>query len=155
MKRFLIVAALVSFTTLPAHAGEGEKCTGTTQECLDYMATQLKDTGWVGVEMDNHEGGGYVITKVVEGSPAEEAGLAVDDVLLAINGIELNEENQPALKEARAGWTPGMSVTWSMTRGDSDRKVAITLGRMPADVLARYIGRHMMEHATTEVASSN
>jgi hypothetical protein len=34
-----------------------------------------------------------------------------------------------------------------------DRKVAITLAPMPADILARYIGNHMLEHATVEVAT--
>ncbi len=153
MKPILIIASLALLFSVPADAGEGQ-CDGETQACLDYMANQLKNSGWVGVEMDTREEGGYVLTKVVPDSPAEAAGLRADDVLLAINGIELNEENHGVLKAARAEWKPGTSVTWSMSRGSTDRQVAITLGRMPADVLAKYIGKHMLEHATVEVASN-
>lgn len=151
MKRFLIVATLGLFAAMPADAGEG--CSGTTQDCLDYMATQLKESGWVGVEMEVLETGGWSITKVVEGSPAQDAGIQPGDVLVAINDIELNEANHEKVKAARAEWTPGTSVTWSMNRDSNDRSVAITLAPMPADVLASYIGKHMIEHATTEVAS--
>jgi C-terminal processing protease CtpA/Prc len=153
MKPILIAASLALLLAVPAVAGENGMCTGETQACLDYMANQLKNSGWVGVEMDVLEEGGCVLTKVVADSPAEAAGLQVDDVLLAINGIEMNEENREQLQAARAEWKPGTSVTWSMSRGSADRQVAITLGRMPADVLAKYIGRHMLEHATVEVAS--
>lgn len=152
MKSVLVAASLALLFAVPTHAGEGQ-CTGETQACLDYMANQLKNSGWVGVEMESLEDGGYVLTKVVAGSPAEEAGLRADDVLVAINGIEINEENHEKLQTARAEWKPGTSVTWSMIRGSADRQVAITLGRMPADVLAKYIGKHMLEHATVEVAS--
>lgn len=153
MKRIWILAALLVIATVPADAGEG--CSASTQECLDYMANQMKNSGWIGVEMDGIDGrDGYEIVKVVPESPAEEAGIQAGDYLVAINGIEINEENGKELAAARADFTPGTSVTWSMVRGDADRKVAITLAPMPADMLARYIGDHMLEHATTEVASN-
>ncbi len=152
MKRFWIVAAMC-LVAVPAFAGDGE-CTASTQECLDYMTNQLKNTGWVGVELDMSSGEGAEIVKVVEGSPAEEAGIQVGDVLLAISGIELKEENTEKLRAARAEKKPGSSVSWSMSRNDEHRELAITLAPMPADILARYIGNHMMEHATVEVASN-
>ena len=151
MKTIAMLAAVLLLATVPADAGEG--CDGSTQECLDYMANQMKTSGWVGVEMEGLEEGGWTITKVVDGSPAAEAGLQADDVLVAINGIELNDANKEKLQAARAEWTPGTSVTWEMTRGEMDRNVALTLAPMPADILARYIGNHMLEHAAVEVAS--
>ena len=39
-----------------------------------------------------------------------------------------------------------------MVRDDAERELQIEMGRMPADVLARYIGTHMLEHAETEIA---
>jgi C-terminal processing protease CtpA/Prc len=153
MKRFWIFAALC-LVAVPAFAGgSGHECTASTQECLDYMANQLKNTGWVGVELEMESEKGPEVTKVVEGSPAEEAGIQPGDILVAINGIEVNDENGEKLQAARAGMGPGTSVTWSMARDDMDRKVAITLAPMPADILARYIGNHMLEHATVEVAT--
>lgn len=154
MKRILTLASLVVLCAVTADAGD-KACSGTTQECLDYMTKQMRNSGWVGVEMEPLEDGGYVLIKVVKESPAEEAGLRADDVLLSINGIKVNDaDSQKELKAARAEWKPGTSVTWSMTRGDADRQVEITLAPMPADLLARYIGQHMLEHATVEMAAN-
>jgi len=152
LRRLAMTLALAAL--LPAVAPAGEKCPYSTQECLDYMANKMKDSGWVGVELDN-EGmeAGWTVTRVIEGSPAEAAGIRVGDILVAINGIELNKDNKDKLAEAREAWKPGSDVTWTMTRGTSPRDLQITLERMPADVLARFIGQHMLEHAEMEVAS--
>jgi predicted metalloprotease with PDZ domain len=138
-----------------AMAGGEKKCTHTTQECLDYMATQMKDSGWVGVELDGsgETYGPMTVTKVVEGGPAEAAGIQVGDKIVAIAGIQLAEGNQEKLSEARKQRKPGDEVTWSIERADQALEVAIQLGSMPADILARYIGQHMLDHATTEVAA--
>lgn len=142
----LLLAVSVAF-------GGGEKCKMSTQECLDTMATKMKDSGWVGVELEGIEGApGMTVLRVVPDSPAEAAGIEVGDVLLAINGIELIEENQEKLSENRAKSKPGATTTWTMTRGDARRELHITLAPMPADVLAAYIGQHMLEHASVELA---
>lgn len=155
-RRLALALALAALAFLPAAAPAGGKCQYDTQECLDYMANKMKDSGWVGVELENAESGsGMVVTAVVEGSPAEAAGIQRGDVLVSINGIQLNQDNEAALAKAREAWKPGSEVTWTMTRGTSPRDLQITLGRMPADVLARFIGQHMLEHAEMEVASQS
>ncbi|MCA9759287.1 MAG: PDZ domain-containing protein, partial [Candidatus Eisenbacteria bacterium] len=93
----LAMAAAVLAIGVSAFAGEGSntKCDSSTQECLDYMAQKMKDSGWVGIEMEQvEEGSGWSITKVVPGSPAEAGGMQPGDVLFAMYGIELNEANQ-------------------------------------------------------------
>ena len=147
-----VVAGLLIAGT--AMAGES-KCRYSTQECLDYMATKLKESGWVGVELegDDEHYGPMTVTKVVPGSPAEQTGIQTGDVLLAMNGIALADGNRERIKKAREQWKPGESVVWTMHRGDQKREVSIVLGAMPADVLARYIGQHMLQHAQAEVAS--
>jgi C-terminal processing protease CtpA/Prc len=153
-RRFALAIAVLAL--LPTGARSGGECPYNTQECLDYMANKMKDSGWVGVELENAEkGSGMVVTAVVEGSPAEAAGIQSGDILVSINGIPLNKDNEPALAKAREAWKPGSEVTWAMTRGASPRDLQITLGRMPADVLARFIGQHMLEHAEMEVASQS
>jgi C-terminal processing protease CtpA/Prc len=153
--KFLALCAAILVASMPAHAGGG-KCTSSTQECLDYMATKMKDSGWVGVELDVDEDTHVMtVTKVVADSPAEGAGIQPGDVLFAINGIELNKENEKKLSENRKSWKPGSSVTWTMRRDGNDRDLAITMAPMPADVLARYVGTHMLEHAQMELAASD
>ena len=80
---------------------------------------------------------------------------AVESRTNNIGRHELNEENEKKLDENRKSWKPGSSVTWTMRRDGNDRDLAITLAPMPADVLARYVGTHMLEHAQMELAASD
>jgi C-terminal processing protease CtpA/Prc len=119
------------------------------------MAKKMQSSGWVGVELEGiEEGPGNLVVAVVEGSPAEEAGLQKGDILMAINGIELIDENMGDIEKLWKTMTPGTEVVWTMKRDDHEMKHNIRLAAMPADVLARYIGRHMLQHAHTEVAST-
>ncbi|MGQ0720435.1 MAG: PDZ domain-containing protein [Candidatus Eiseniibacteriota bacterium] len=153
--RSTALGAALALVATAAAGGDGEKCTYSTQECLDYMASKMQNSGWVGVELDNAaDNVGMKVTKVVTESPAEAAGIQTGDVLLAINGIELSDANQEKLQEAKASLKPGSAVKWTMRRGDSERELNLTLAPMPADVLARWVGSHMLEHAEVTVASN-
>ena len=157
MKRTLGLAALLALVAVSADAGDGGKCKYSTQECLDYMATKMKAGGWVGVELDRpggEEHGPMTVTRVLEQSPAEAAGIQAGDLLVAMNGIELAEGNEEKLMTDRSSWKPGSSVTWTMKRDGADRDLVITLAPMPADILAAYIGKHMLEHASAELAKT-
>jgi C-terminal processing protease CtpA/Prc len=146
----MVSMALLASTTV-AWAGEG-KCTANTQECLDYMATKMKDSGWIGIEMNIDEAGVMEILKVVPGSPAEAGGMKPGDFLVAMNGVEFNDGNQEALQKMRAEAKPGHSVKYTVTRAGEKHELGLTLAAMPADVLARYIGQHMLEHASTAMS---
>jgi S1-C subfamily serine protease len=141
----------------PASAGESaKKCTMPLQECIDRMSSTLKTTGWVGIEFDDSTvtGGGYRIMKVIEGSPAEKAGLQPGDILVALNGVRLAQEDSAAIAKARKEWIPGQSVTYTVKRAGVDRDISLTLAPMPADVMARWIGEHMKEHEAAERAAA-
>lgn len=135
----------------PHHKTTEKKCSYTTQECLNYMAVRLKDSGWIGIEYDPEKGN--EISRVIPGSPAEKAGLTPGDRLVALNGVEIKPGNQDALAKARKEWTPGQTVHYTVKHGDAARKVDITLAAWPADVLARYIGEHMLQHAEDDRAA--
>ena len=143
--------ALLLLLALPALAGESVKCTLGTQDCLDKMATKLKNTGFVGIEYDKNEKTGILtVTNVIPGTPAEAAGLQKGDVLYALNGVVISDNNEEALKKARKEWQAGQQVTYTIRRDGADRQVSLTLGSMPADVMARWIGEHMMQHASVD-----
>jgi len=155
--KLLLGLGLAIASALPAAAGEsysGKKCPEPTQVCLDHMATRMKNSGWVGVELDVDEKSGVMtVNKVIPGSPAEAAGIQTKDVLYALNGVRIAKENDSELMKARKEWKPGQAVTYTIKRNGTDRQVTLTLAPMPADVLARYIGQHMLEHANVEVAT--
>ena len=97
--------------------------------------------------------GALTILKVVPGSPAESAGLQAGDVLYALNGVEINDKNEDALSKARKEWKPGQTVNYTVKRDGRSKDISLTLAAMPADVLARFVGEHMLEHASTAVAA--
>ena len=151
---WLILVAVAMIAILPAFAGEHGKCTMSTQDCLDHMAASMKSSGWVGVELDTDKAEGYAVTKVIPGSPAEAAGIEAGDILVALNGVAFKKENDDALMKARKDWKPGQTVSYTVKRNGSERQVSLTLASWPADVIARSIGQHMLEHASAEVAST-
>jgi len=149
------IAALALALALPAWAGSGhsEKCNYPTQECLDHMADKMKSGGWVGVELDFDEATGVpTVKKVVPGSPAEAAGIEPGDAFVALNGVKFGKDNEEALHKAKKEWKPGQSVTYTLSRNGLDKKVEVTLAPMPADIMAAWIGTHMLQHANMQVA---
>jgi predicted metalloprotease with PDZ domain len=150
------IAALTLALAIPAWAGHnGEKCNHPTQECLDYMAANLKSSGWIGVELDiDEETGARVVKKVVPGSPAEAAGIQPGDILVSLNGTKLVKGNEDAIMQTKKDMKPGQTVTYVVSTNGLDKKVELVLAPMPADVMAAYIGQHMLEHANMQVAAA-
>jgi C-terminal processing protease CtpA/Prc len=131
-------------------------CTHDTQACLNKMLTAYGEKGWVGIEMDHDKATeGWVITKVEPNSPALEAGLKKGDVLLAVNGLEYGSEDKEAWKKVKHSMTIGSTVTYTLKRDGFKKQVDITLGKIPEDVMAKWIGRHMQEHGTIELAQKD
>jgi C-terminal processing protease CtpA/Prc len=155
-RNLLLVLLLAAVVAAPSLAGG--KCTADTQTCLNKMASTIKQRGWVGVELDHNDHGRYVVTFVEQDSPAMEAGMQEGDVLVALNGIEINDQNQEKLAAAKKAMRVGKSVTYTIERAGCCHKaggvkeVNVTLAEIPEPVLAKWIGGHMLEHAVIEVA---
>jgi S1-C subfamily serine protease len=116
------------------------------------MVQHFQSRGWVGIELDSDDTGVLTVTKVEPDSPAEAAGLKQGDVLLALNGIRFSEENKEAMKGAQAKMTIGATVTYTVDRAGRNMDMDITLGSIPDTVMAKWIGRHMIDHASITVA---
>ena len=152
----LVASAFVVPSAAPA-AGEkppekppqkSYKCPHATQECLDMMVSKYRSRGWVGIELDPDETtGGMIVRRVVAGSPAEKAGLLVDDILTAVNGVRFADKNEEALKKVSEEMKPGNTLTYTVSRKGAEMPVKVTLAPMPDDVMAQYIGQHMLDHA--------
>ena len=150
MKKLLLSGLILAVAMVaPAFAGDGE-CGHETQACLDYMA-KMANRGYAGIEFDesNHEA--MTVSAVVDGAPAQKAGLKPGDVLLGVNGIRLSEEG--AMYKIQEAMIPGNTVTFTYARNGKEKKGKLTLAEMPAAVHAKMVGEHMLQHATTEVAS--
>jgi S1-C subfamily serine protease len=173
MKRVshLLAAALLLMLSHPVLAGgkdcegsansaaqtasaKGHDCTESTQACLDKMAAKYRNAGWAGIEFDKSakEKGVVRVARVVPGSPAEKAGLRQGDVLVAMNGVRLGDENKDTLAAIKKSLKPGSKLTYTVARASAEQQVALTLAEVPQEVLAQWIGSHMLEHAITALA---
>lgn len=79
-----------------------------------------------------------IIGEVLPDTPAEEAGLVVGDVVLAIDGESL--DGPEALVEAVSQCEPGDRVSLTLFRGGEEVDVSVTLGENPENAGAAYLG---------------
>lgn len=155
IKRLSILLFAAALTLVPLLAGEGEgyhKCDKGTQECLDALASHLDGRGWAGVDADQSPRG-PVISLVYEGTPAHRKGIRKGDVLIAVNGIEFSPENMEKLGALEAEMLPGKTFELTFDRDGKTRDVSVTLEAMPDYAIARAVGKHMLQHATVELAA--
>ena len=68
--------------------------------------------------------GGAVVTAVTEGSPAAEAGLKPGDVINAVNGISLKDEE---LEKKIAAYRPGSTIRLGYMRGAWALEAVVTV----------------------------
>jgi S1-C subfamily serine protease len=150
--RWILVALLAVALVSPAIAGKGHKCDASTQDCLNKIAASMKHKGWVGIEYDKEKGDTPIVTKVVADSPAQKAGLQKGDVLLAVNGVKYGDDDKAKWTKVKKAWKPGSTITYTVKRGSKSKELNVTLGTVPEDVMYAWLGEHMLQHATVEVA---
>jgi serine protease Do len=111
------------------------------------IARQLKETGsvargWLGITMgeltaaDREIFGiegrqGVLVDAVIEGAPADKAGVLVEDVILAVNRQPVS--NMAELRGLIADVPPGERTTFDLVRGNERTAVTVKLGRRPTD----------------------
>lgn len=136
-------------------ASQAHGCTADTQFCLNQMATKLKNKGWVGIELDVDETSGVMtVSRVEYDSPAQAAGMRKGDVLVALNGVRFDNEDKEMLHAAKSQMKVGSRVSYTVKRDGYKKKLDVTLAAVPDDVMARWVGQHMLSHATIEIANN-
>lgn len=95
------------------------------------VAAPQTELAWLGVNLagDAPKRTGARITHVLPGSPAAQIGLAANDVVLSLEGIEL--VGAPALILALDEQKPGSEVEINVLRGDARLTMKAKLGRRP------------------------
>ena len=153
---FLAVALATSFAGVAKAGGAHGKCTeGTSEAALQARVEKMKAWGYLGVEKEKNAAGAYTITAVAPDSPAAKAGFRVGDVLVALNGVALTDSNSEALKKAKANLGPGKQISYTVRRDGAERQLTATLAPVPEEVLAQWLGEHLMDsHLGTAVASN-
>lgn len=133
----------------------GEKCGEKhTQASYDEMAKKYAAHGYLGIETEKSASGGYAVSKIAPGSPAEKAGFQKGDVLVALNGARFGDDNKEAVKKAKSALGPGKAATYTVTRGSGEKQLTATLSEVPREVLAQWVGEHVVGHTNVQIASN-
>jgi S1-C subfamily serine protease len=74
-------------------------------------------------------GPGVLVTKVVDGTPAASAGFHTGDVLMAVNGVEI--DNGQTLGGLIQQYHVGDQITFTVRRGNDTSKLQATLAERP------------------------
>lgn len=69
---------------------------------------------------------GAQVTWVEEGSPADEAGIKVGDIITAVDDQEIDEDHP--LRDLILEHEPGVKITLTLSRWGESREVQVTLG---------------------------
>mgnify|MGYP006371645353 CR=1 FL=1 len=149
-----VAAALLLAPAGLALAGGAECAEQHTQASYDEMAKKYAKHGYLGIETEKNAAGAYAIAKIAPGSPAEKAGFQKGDVLVALNGARFGDDNKEAVKKAKSALGPGKAATYTVTRGGSERQLTATLAEVPREVLAQWVGEHVVGHTSMQVATN-
>lgn len=95
---------------------------------FDQMHPPLSGTAYLGIVYEPVDGGASV-NQVIEGSPAQRAGLRVGDVIQAVDGERLSQADQ--LRSLIQAHQPGDRVTLTVVRGSEDQQIVVILGTAP------------------------
>lgn len=88
--------------------------------------------GFLGVAADTKQAAkGYIVSSIVAGSPAEEAGLKVGDQITVLNGQALTTPMD--LSMGLIDFSPGDMVDLSVARGNEKLELKVKLGTRKAD----------------------
>ncbi len=71
---------------------------------------------------------GVLVNSVNSGGPADKAGVKTGDVIVQVNGKDVNDPN--SLRNEIAGLTPGVEVTLTILRDGNQQQVRVKLGEL-------------------------
>ena len=91
---------------------------------LDTVNDRVADARGLNVDW------GVLVTRLVSEGPAEQAGLAENDVIQKVNGRTVR--TLPEIQELLRATRPGQEIAMTVVRGEAMREIKVTLGARPA-----------------------
>ena len=92
-----------------------------------------KGPGYMGIMFSSACGGGFQLSEVKSGGPAEKSGLKEDDILLKANDTDLTNMDTSKFVEMIGAMRPGMTVKLEVRRGTEIHTIKVKLAPRPAD----------------------
>lgn len=127
-KRIIVIMALLAFvagmmTVTPVVAKKYDKA---------WLGVYLQDINRdIREAMDLESSRGALIAGVVEDSPAEEAGIEEEDVVVEFDGEKVRSSS--SLTKWVQKHSPGDEITLKIVRDGKEKKLMVTLGKRPKE----------------------
>lgn len=99
----------------------------TAEKYADYKAQIDGEMLGIGVEYEKNSDGYIRITKVYSGSPAQSSGIKKGDVIVAFDGIRINESNYEEMEQKLLG-DRLTSVNIIYRRGEEEKTATVVKG---------------------------
>ncbi len=84
--------------------------------------------------LDLPQARGIIVTEIVEDSPASEAGIRSEDVIIKFNGRNIQSPSD--FRRRVAEMMPGTEVTLTLVRDGEEVEIKLVLGEFPTDEIA-------------------
>ena len=108
----------------------------------DLISDGKVTRGWLGVQIQDVDEGmakalqlngwnGAIISQVIKNSPAEDAGVEKQDVIIAVNGVKVDDSSN--LKNLISSGRPNDKTKLTLIRDGHEKKLTVTLGIRPGE----------------------
>ena len=108
----------------------------------DLISDGKVTRGWLGVQIQDVDEGmakalqlngwnGAIISQVIKNSPAEDAGVEKQDVIIAVNGVKVDDSSN--LKNLISSGRPHDKTKLTLIRDGHEKKLTVTLGIRPGE----------------------
>lgn len=95
---------------------------------LSIIDTEHYYHPWVGIEYDPSYIGGVLVKSVIHGSPAKNAGIQENDIIIEVDGHSVNRGDDLIIYLERYK-SPGETITLTIRRNDKVLPKSLTLGK--------------------------
>ncbi len=145
-KSILFICVLTATTLLAIAQTPAQNAKAETTGFAWAFSSEGGYLGIETVEVSNENFGKYglpgvrgvAVEKVVEGSPAEKAGLQSGDVIVRVNGDEITSTRK--LTRLVSEIAPDHTTRITVFRGGSERELSVTLGKRPTPKFHETVG---------------
>jgi len=108
----------------------------------DLISDGKVTRGWLGIQIQDVDEGmakalqlngwnGAIISQVIKNSPAEDAGVEKQDVIIAVNGVKVDDSSK--LKNLISSGHPHDKTKLTLIRNGHEKKLTVTLGIRPSE----------------------
>ena len=108
----------------------------------DLISDGKVTRGWLGVQIQDVDEGmakalqlngwnGAIISQVIKNSPAEDAGVEKQDVIIAVDGVKVDDSSN--LKNLISSGRPHDKTKLTLIRDGHEKKLTVTLGIRPGE----------------------